>query len=172
MRFLSYVATIATLLLSLGAFAAPLFADSPDTARITEAMNKRDHKTVMDLIQKGQGINGYDKDGNTPLSMACRLGDADLAKKLIESGAKIDQRVPGELTPLMIAAGATHLEVVKLLVEKGAKIDLATGYNHTALRFACDAQAPEIAQYLAKKGANPRALGADNKIAGGCLPRP
>ncbi len=59
----------------------------------------------------------------TPLHLACRYGNADGAKLLIDNGAKLEIKDNNNHTPMMEAIVNTHTSIVRLLLERGASPD-------------------------------------------------
>ena len=51
-------------------------------------------KTVDCLLKNGADLNTRDNDGDTPLLVAVSLGFVDIAKKLIENRANINEKNP------------------------------------------------------------------------------
>ncbi len=74
------------------------------------------------LLQHGADVNAVDDEGWTPLHVAARKGDYDLAAidYLIKHGAVIDWQDTKKRTPLHHAVIFGHLEAIKLLLERGA----------------------------------------------------
>merc|ERR1719203_579887 len=60
------------------------------------------------------------RDGFSPLAIAARKGDVELARYLVESGAEADRvKMPDGITPLLIAAVNGKVDVVTFLSESG-----------------------------------------------------
>ena len=84
----------------------------------------------------------------TPLMNASAMGNVEVVRDLIQSGADVNQIGPRRSTALMFATGAGHLDVVKELVECGANIELTEDGGWNALRFAEEDGEDEIANFL------------------------
>ena len=78
-------------------------------------------------------VNVKLKEGFTALFMASDYGHLEVARLMIEKGAKLDLRDNNDATALYIASRNGHLEVARLLIEKGATVDLQTMHGATAL---------------------------------------
>ena len=79
-----------------------------------------------DIDQKKPGT------GNTPLNIACSMGQTEVAKALIEAGAAIEAKGNEQTTPLFNAAFLCHTKAVQLLLEHDANAH-ATDKNGTPL---------------------------------------
>ncbi|MGN6618825.1 MAG: ankyrin repeat domain-containing protein [Ilyomonas sp.] len=76
------------------------------------------------LLNKGARAETRDENaGNTALMGVCFKGYKELAEKLIEAGADINQRNNQGATALTFAATFGHLEIAKMLLEKGADVN-------------------------------------------------
>ncbi|XP_039000074.1 putative E3 ubiquitin-protein ligase XBAT34 [Hibiscus syriacus] len=78
---------------------------------------------IKSLFHEGAGLEWIDKEGRTPLILAClNPSFFDVAQTLIELGANINAYRPGHLggTPLHHAAKRGLLSTVKLLLSRGA----------------------------------------------------
>lgn len=82
-----------------------------------------------------------------PLCIAISKGDVEVAKKIIEYGADVNQTEDGK-TPLMYAARYNNIEIVKLLIEKGANLKAKDEKGNTALKYAEMSKANEAAEVL------------------------
>ena len=58
-----------------------------------------------------------------PLHEACRDGDTERVRQLLDEGAPVDEKDRGGSTALMWASGQGHREVVQLLLSKGGAVD-------------------------------------------------
>ncbi|MEL6357751.1 MAG: ankyrin repeat domain-containing protein, partial [Bacteroidota bacterium] len=90
----------------------------------------------------------------TPLGMAARVGNLEIARLLVDAGAKIDFRAGGDATPLMEAAYEGHLSFVEYLSEQGAAINLRGGPYGAALSSAAANGQAKVVEYLLDSGAN------------------
>lgn len=96
----------------------------------------------------------HDIHGQAALHVAARLGQAQVVKVMLESGANIDQADMDGWTPLRAAAWGGHTEVVELLVHHGCSLDSMDAENRTALRAAAWSGHEEIVRILLQNGAN------------------
>ncbi len=96
------------------------------------------------------------------LMMACRLGDTEVVRFLLEAGA--DPVAPGKggMTPATIAAKAGNVECLKLLfIEKRDLPDKRDMQDHSPLYYAISSGKLEVVEYLCQAGANVNTLEAD-----------
>ncbi len=94
------------------------------------------------LVARGAAVN---RAGWTPLHYAAASGDQDIARLLIERGAKLDAISPpasGSLTPLMMAAREGHPDMADFLAAKGANPQLRNSEGLTASQIAARASQP------------------------------
>jgi len=73
------------------------------------------------IVEHSQDVNarGFFSD-RTPLHIASRHGDVELAQVLLEHGAEIDARDIGGETPIFLASECEHVELVQFLLKQGA----------------------------------------------------
>lgn len=74
-----------------------------------------------------------DEHGFVPLHKAAWAGDAELAARLLDLGARVDSRDAGGNSPLHLASFRGHMAVVRLLLARGADVDARDGTGRTAL---------------------------------------
>lgn len=144
-----YLILFAALLMIHGSAVAQSLED------LFRAVQNDDRGTVTELLDHGLGANATDREGNTVLMLAARLGYADMVKLLIARKADVNRRNPFGDTALMAACLKAHLGVVKLLVENGAEINRP---GWTPLGYAAFGGNPSIVRYLLEKGADKDAI--------------
>ncbi|KAF8690839.1 hypothetical protein HU200_041236 [Digitaria exilis] len=94
---------------------------------------------IRSLRAQGAGLEWIDKEGKTPLMVACMRHDLlDVAKVLIELGANVNAYRPGSFcgTPLHHAAKKGLEPTVHLLLTHGANPFIPNDDCHTALELA------------------------------------
>ncbi|KAI9024126.1 ankyrin repeat-containing domain protein [Hyaloraphidium curvatum] len=69
-------------------------------------------------------VNSEGEDGRTALHHACRLGELDITKMLVEDGAKVDSRNVAGFTPLNTASFYGQADIVEYLLDNGADPNL------------------------------------------------
>lgn len=87
------------------------------TSEIHEAVWQNNIEKVRQLISSENKIDlEAVVEDCTPLYLACLKGHTEVARELIEGGAKVD----GDSPPIFAAAGKGNLELVQLLLKHGA----------------------------------------------------
>ena len=87
---------------------------------------------------RGWTVNSKSSDGETLLHNACLGGHADIARRLVELGASVNQISDSltRMTPLMLAARRNSVPVMKMLLKNGAVPDAADSVGDTALHWS------------------------------------
>jgi palmitoyltransferase len=94
-------------------------------------------------------VNVTDEQGITALHWSSINGHLEFTRRLIQLGAKVDQR-GGELqgTPLMWASRNGHLSIVHLLLLNGSDPSLKDGQSFNTLQLAVHSSSPFLVCYL------------------------
>jgi len=119
-----------------------------------EAVTNQDIESVKLQLQNGADINQLGPswyEYGSPLHLAVRSGNRDLAALLIEKGAEVDVRDEGDYTPLHNAAWNGNLEMVKLLLDAGANITARSYAGSTPLSCANSSKQAEVIQFIETK---------------------
>jgi ankyrin repeat protein len=112
---------------------------------------KRNRPAVEALIARGAAVN---RDGWTPLHYAAASGDEDIAKLLLQRGAKLDAVSPlksGSFTPLMMAAREGQPDMAVFLLAQGANPKLANTEGLNAAQIAEKANRADIASAIRER---------------------
>ena len=108
-------------------------------------------------MEKGADINKENEEDETPLFLACKNGNEDLVKYLIDHIADVDKVINKKYengnTLLIIATLKRKVNLVKYLVERGANVNLSNDHHSTPLTIAVGTREKEIVEYLLKHGA-------------------
>ncbi len=107
---------------------------------------------VLNVAVADEG-NQWHRENVVPYSLihASAHGDFVEVKRLIETGANLDEINEGGWTALMAAANNGHAEVAKVLLEAGAKRDIADKKGRTAWHKAKANGHDEIVKVLLAK---------------------
>ena len=99
-------------------------------------------------------VNAHNASGESPLMMAALRGNLELARVLLERGAKVHQ---DGWSPLHYAATGPEPRLVALLLDRGAPIDALSVNKTTPLMMAAGYGAEANVDLLLARGADKRA---------------
>jgi len=111
---------------------------------------------MKNLIENGADINTKNIDGDSSLTISCKLGYKDIIKYLIESGADINIKDENGESPLMIACRLKYKDIIEYLVKSGAYVNILNSDMDTPLIFSVYQEDYDISiiKYLYENGAN------------------
>ncbi|KAF5007164.1 hypothetical protein FDECE_6474 [Fusarium decemcellulare] len=135
----------------------PIFlAMHNDNVEVARALLERDHDISMTTV-----VNKH-----TPLQYASHLGNAGVAKLLLEHGAGATFTARGfeGMTALCMASSSGHAEVVRLLLDHGAEsaIEVVDNTGTTPLCAASIGGHAEVVKVLLEHGAQATVSTVDN----------
>ncbi len=115
------------------------------------------------IVEHSQDVNarGLSLD-ETPLHVAARRGDVEVARVLLEHGADREARDNVDYSPLERASLEGHVELVQILLEYGADADARDTEGCTPLYLASSWGKPAVVRALLKHGADVNARDKDN----------
>lgn len=118
---------IALLLLTLIALKSFAQTDAATTARLMEAAQSGDLKTVKELSAKKTDLNVQGEQKLTALMQATATGRMEVVKFLL--GKKVDLELKNEVgdTALAMAVGNEQEAATKALIKAGARLDVSCG---------------------------------------------
>jgi ankyrin repeat protein len=126
------------------------YRDDAGDAAIHVVAGRRDLQWLRFVMAQGADVNLGNRNGDTALIIATRIGFAEGADALLRKGALVDKTNRAGETPLIIAVQQRHMPLIKLLAERGAnpdKTDNATG--RSARDYAKrDARAAEMLRLI------------------------
>ncbi len=101
----------------------------------TDYVYKGDLYGLKGALARGASIEERDPfmQTYTPLMVAAREGNFEIAKWLVENGANVNARARDGHTALMMAAYNRYPDIVKLLIQNGADVNAVSNQGHTAL---------------------------------------
>lgn len=122
---------------------------------------------VRNLVVQGENVNGKDEnyEKSTPLFVAVENGNVEIARTLLDFGAKVNARDNERRAPLMMLDEDASPELVNLLIRHGAKIHLVARDGNTALILAALNAKPEVLKALIDAGAYVNAQNKEGQTA-------
>jgi len=154
------MAGLAVLVLQVGAVGAraQIFSDQFNSAwyTIVTAAAADNMTDVRTFIAKRVNVNQADPQGRTALSFAAELGDAQMAKELLDARAAPDQRDKLGNVPLHWAANNGRVEVIKALLAGHATVDAPDRQGITPLMSAISHRQMASVKALLAGGADPK----------------
>jgi ankyrin repeat protein len=110
-------------------------------------------------------LNAYNRDGFTPLQLACFFGHESMALWLIERGADVNAVARNDLriAPIHAAAANDNLTLLAALLRHGAEVNARQQDDFTPLHTAADHGNAVMAQLLLEHGADINAATGDGR---------
>ncbi len=119
-----------------------------------EAAGRGDMIRVIQILDGGAKLNGFDGNGNTALEVAVERKQVEIVRYLLERKAGVDAYEPHKGTrPLTAAVSSNNLAMVKLLVAAGANVNASADEFQPPLEVAVINGNLEIVRYLLEKKA-------------------
>jgi len=105
------------------------------------------------------------KEKISPFIEACRAGNLQEVKRLLDEGAKFDNLPMAGRKALVEATENRHLEVVRFLIQKGANVNIFDARETSALMWACKQGDLAIIKLLLSHGADVNAQNTFGRMA-------
>ena len=140
--------------------------DQDGSTALHRACHTGDVTTAETLLKLGpaDAINQKDKQGRTPLFVACERGTNDAARMLLREGAKVDEANNLGWTALHVACKYGRVDSAKALLDHGAEVDRGDEKTFTPLYNACVEGHVSAAKLLLERGADrSRVLGTEKR---------
>jgi len=109
---------------------------------------------ALKRIASGADVNAAQGDGTTPLHWAVYKVDADLARVLLDRGAKPDIMNNYGSSPLAEAIKVANARLVAMLLDAGSNVEVPNQEGQTALMLAARAGSVDVADLLVRHGAD------------------
>jgi len=103
-------------------------------------------------------VHHKDFRGETPLHRCAWCGEGDVARVLLDLGAKVDERNERGLVALHLAAERGNIPVMRLLIQKGANVNITSKLGNTPLHRSVACKQYESAALLLSSGADPHII--------------
>lgn len=130
--------------------------DSFDRTPLFQAIFSRQDGVIRFLIAQGADVLRPNKEGVSPLLLACFMGQDEWAELLLLKGAEIDSNANAlRISPLQAAVRGGQRKCAELLLSKGARLDLRDADGRTPMLLAAWHGRGELARWLLSKGAPP-----------------
>jgi ankyrin repeat protein len=131
-------------------------------ARLLVATEEGDLATVKEMLAGGAPVDARNFHGWTPLIIAAKAGNLELARLLIEKGADVNAKatVGGGATALCYAALGNNLDVVRELLKHGAAVNAPANSGMRPLYYAAITHGIALAELLISRGADLEAYGS------------
>ncbi|OAX58157.1 ankyrin repeat domain-containing protein [Xanthomonas graminis] len=134
--------------------ADPRASDSDGNTPLHHAARSSDPGVAALLRDAAAELDALNRDGLTPLAVACHVGNWRMGKFLLERGAKPE---PAEGSPVLLAAAGTEEDDpagVQMLLKHKARVDARDRQRRSALHEAAQAGHVQIVDALLGAGAN------------------
>ncbi|ORX44704.1 ankyrin [Piromyces finnis] len=127
-----------------------------DTALTMACQHYQNAIIIKDLITQGKAnVNLANREGNTPLILACQNDIVNVVKLLIDFGADINARnFIDKSSALQITINNCNYSMMKYLLDHNADIDIVNKNGDTSLILACKINNKYMAEYLIKCKSN------------------
>jgi len=120
-----------------------------------DAQSFLDPETDVDLSHEGEA----------PFHIACREGQVEVVRLLLDRGADIEAMTFAGSTSLYVACGNNMLEVARLLFDRGAGLEVKTKVGSTPLHLASRRAHMEIVRLLLDQGYMPEMVALGECLA-------
>ena len=104
--------------------------------------------------EKSLQVDLQDEDGQSALMFASVSGHHEVARLLLENGARVDLQDKDGRSALMLASVRGDSEAAALLLQHGAQVDLQDKTGRSALMYASKHAQCDVAELLLDRGAD------------------
>lgn len=111
------------------------------------------HESNVQLVIENRA-NVNDKNGRSPLIMACKSGHDNVVGRLIAKGADVNLCDASGFSPLAVASSHGHESIVHFLVENGSNVNWFEKNGASPLYMACQYGLDNVVKFLIKNGAD------------------
>jgi len=103
---------------------------------IIDAIKDIDMVSLNVLLAEGASVDTVDKEGNTPLMIASKIGNPRMVEIILAHNPKLNVRNNRGDTALMIASAQGVLDVTRQLLAKGADVTLENAEGLNSVQIA------------------------------------
>lgn len=129
-----------------------------DETGFFQAVKSGDVVILKAFLDAGINPNGFNENGETPLTWAIQFGETKIAKALIEK-VNINQQDKKGNSPIHLALLKDKEDILNALLEKGADVNITgrdkTVENQSVLYLAVIRNREDLIEQLLAKGADP-----------------
>ena len=111
---------------------------------VSSALSNDPHRDTLNKTLCNKGM--------TPLQVAARCGNKDVAEYLLDAGAEIDYQDDLGYTALHHAASSGSLALAKFLLERGANKDAINRDGWAVIHVAAEYNSFEVIKLLVQRG--------------------
>ena len=137
--------------------AAVIGVDAAPDLRLVDAAQARNWAVVQRLLQEKVDTNATQPDGSTALHWAVHHDHVEMAKTLLEAGARVDAANELAVTPLALAAQNGSVVMGRLLLSKGANPNAPFLTGETPLMTASETGNLDLVTAMLSAGGDPNA---------------
>lgn len=128
--------------------------DAEGETPMSRAM-KSGHRGLQEIMLRQEVADAPDRGaGDTLLQRAAYWGMENAVRKLLDGGARPDERDETGETPLHKAVRRGHTQSVQALLEKGADVNDMDGYGMSSLHWVALNGRADLAELLLSSGAD------------------
>ena len=115
---------------------------------IFAAIYNIDYTSINILLSEGTDINQTNRNGDTPLMIAAKIGNLRILDIILSHNPDINKYNKAGKTALIIAAESGQLNVVEKLLAHNADVSLKDSNDYTALTLASKYGHKKVVDYL------------------------
>jgi len=108
-------------------------------------LKKDRYNIAFTLLERGANANLANNEGASPLYIASKEGNVNVARMLLNYGADVNTE---GASPLSIAYMQGHVDIVQLLLDGGADVDFGVDAGRTLLFEACERGDVDVVRHL------------------------
>ena len=141
----------------LDAGADPSIADKYGDSSLHAAINGQcSTRTIQEILDHGARVNAVNKDGATPLLLACSTAHVEAVKFLLKAKADPNLAYADGDTSLHVAIAADcSKETIQDIIDHGAEVNTVNKRGRTALLLGCFYRQIDSVKVLLEAGADP-----------------
>jgi ankyrin repeat protein len=127
-------------------------------ARLLAAARNDDAAGIDRALRDGAAIDSRNRLGESALLIVLKRHRPDLALRLIDAGANVNQPAINGVTPLMAAAFEGNTDVARVMLDKGADTAALDRLQKNAMTYAAGEGRTDVVRLLIASGVDPNAV--------------